>query len=67
MRVLCRIISYVALSVLAAFSYVKGADWSHFIAGREEVEASGGRVLTIPLEPGYSTTNIENLILSRQP
>ena len=24
---------------------VKGADWSHFIAGREEVEASGGRVL----------------------
>ena len=37
---------------------VKGADWSHFIAGREEVEASGGRVLTLPLEPGYSTTNI---------
>ena len=37
---------------------VKGADWSHFIAGREEVEASGGRVLTIPLEPGYSTTTI---------
>ena len=37
---------------------VKGADWSHFIAGREEVEASGGRVLTISLEPGYSTTNI---------
>ena len=37
---------------------VKGADWSHFIAGREEVEASGGRVLTIALEPGYSTTTI---------
>jgi D-glycero-beta-D-manno-heptose 1-phosphate adenylyltransferase len=37
---------------------VKGADWSHFIAGREEVEAAGGRVLTVPLEPGYSTTNI---------
>ena len=37
---------------------VKGADWSHFIAGREEVEAAGGRVLTIPLEPGCSTTNI---------
>src|SRR5436853_2315023 len=36
---------------------VKGADWSHFIAGREEVEAAGGRVLTIPLEAGYSTTN----------
>jgi rfaE bifunctional protein nucleotidyltransferase chain/domain len=43
---------------------VKGADWSHFIAGREEVEAAGGQVLTIPLEPGYSTTNIVNKILS---
>ncbi len=37
---------------------IKGADWAHFIAGREEVEAAGGRVLTVPLEPGYSTTNI---------
>jgi rfaE bifunctional protein nucleotidyltransferase chain/domain len=37
---------------------VKGADWSHFIAGREEVEAAGGRVLTVALEPGYSTTNL---------
>lgn len=43
---------------------VKGADWSHFIAGREEVEASGGRVLTIALEPGYSTTNIVDSILN---
>ena len=31
---------------------VKGADWAHFIAGREEVEAAGGRVLTVALEPG---------------
>lgn len=37
---------------------VKGADWSHFIAGREEVEAAGGKVLALPLEPGYSTTGI---------
>ena len=37
---------------------IKGADWSHFIAGREEVEAAGGQVLTVSLEPGYSTTNI---------
>lgn len=37
---------------------VKGADWAHFVAGREEVEAAGGRVLTISLEPGYSTTNL---------
>lgn len=37
---------------------VKGADWSHFIAGREEVEAAGGRVVALPLEPGYSSTNL---------
>jgi rfaE bifunctional protein nucleotidyltransferase chain/domain len=37
---------------------VKGADWSHFIAGREEVEAAGGVVKTIPLEAGFSTTNL---------
>ena len=42
---------------------VKGADWSHFVAGREEVEAAGGRVLTVALEPGYSTTNIVERIL----
>lgn len=42
---------------------IKGADWSHFIAGREEVEAAGGRVLTVALEPGYSTTNIVERIL----
>ena len=44
---------------------VKGADWSHFIAGREEVEAAGGQVLTVPLEPGYSTTNIVEIILNQ--
>ena len=41
---------------------VKGADWSHFVAGREEVEAAGGNVVTLPLESDYSTTNIVNLI-----
>ena len=41
---------------------IKGADWSHFIAGREEVEAAGGRVLTVALEPGYSTTNLVETI-----
>ncbi len=44
---------------------VKGADWSHFIAGREEVEAAGGEVKALPLEPGYSTTNIVDLVLAR--
>jgi D-glycero-beta-D-manno-heptose 1-phosphate adenylyltransferase len=46
---------------------VKGADWSHFIAGKEEVEAAGGRVLTVALEPGYSSTAIIEKILSQQP
>ena len=36
---------------------VKGGDWGPGeIVGREEVEAAGGRVVSIPLEPGYSTT-----------
>ena len=46
---------------------VKGADWSHFVAGREEVEAAGGKVMLLPLEPGFSTTNIEKELLARQP
>lgn len=43
---------------------VKGADWAHFIAGREEVEAAGGEVHALSLEPGYSTTDIAERILS---
>jgi len=43
---------------------IKGADWAHFIAGREEVEAAGGQVLALPLEPGYSTTNIVDQVLA---
>ena len=38
---------------------VKGSDWdSTEIVGRDEVEGASGRVVSIPLEPGYSTTNI---------
>jgi rfaE bifunctional protein nucleotidyltransferase chain/domain len=38
---------------------VKGGDWgADEIVGREEVEAAGGRVERVPLEPGYSTTEI---------
>jgi rfaE bifunctional protein nucleotidyltransferase chain/domain len=44
---------------------IKGADWAHFIAGREEVEASGGVVQALALEPGYSTTGIVEAILAR--
>ena len=44
---------------------VKGADWAHFIAGREEVEAAGGKVYALPLEPGFSTTDIAERIIAR--
>ena len=44
---------------------IKGADWAHFIAGREEVEASGGKVMALSLEPGYSTTGIVETIIAR--
>jgi len=48
------LISRVLPSIL-----VKGADWAlDQVAGREEVEAAGGRVVSIPLAPGYSTTNL---------
>ncbi len=44
---------------------VKGADWAHWIAGREEVEAADGKVLALSLEPGYSTTGIVETLLKR--
>lgn len=38
---------------------VKGGDWpGDQIVGREEVEAAGGRVVSVPVVPGYSTTEI---------
>ena len=38
---------------------VKGGDWAgDQIVGREEVEAAGGRVVSVPVKPGYSTTEI---------
>jgi rfaE bifunctional protein nucleotidyltransferase chain/domain len=46
---------------------VKGADWAHWIAGREEVEAAGGEVKALALEPGYSTTGIVEEVLTRKP
>jgi len=44
---------------------VKGADWSHFIAGREEVEDAGGLVIALDLQPGYSTTNLVDVLTSQ--
>ena len=38
---------------------VKGADWpADQIVGRDTVEARGGRVVRIEVEPGHSTTSI---------
>jgi D-glycero-beta-D-manno-heptose 1-phosphate adenylyltransferase len=45
---------------------VKGGDWQiEEIVGREEVEANGGEVVSLPYEPGHSTSNIVERILSR--
>lgn len=38
---------------------VKGGDWAgDKIVGREEVEAAGGQVVSVPVVSGYSTTEI---------
>ena len=45
---------------------VKGGDWSlPHIVGRDVVERSGGRVVSLPFESGYSTTSLFERILSR--
>jgi D-beta-D-heptose 7-phosphate kinase/D-beta-D-heptose 1-phosphate adenosyltransferase len=45
---------------------VKGADWApDRIVGRETVETRGGRVVRVPVEPGYSTTAILDRIKKR--
>jgi D-beta-D-heptose 7-phosphate kinase/D-beta-D-heptose 1-phosphate adenosyltransferase len=44
---------------------VKGADWgAGEVVGREEVEAAGGRVVSIPVEPGYSSSGLLEAIRS---
>lgn len=43
---------------------VKGSDWAlSEIVGREEVEASGGRVVALDFLPGYSTSGIIETIV----
>lgn len=47
------------IALLLPTVLVKGADWGpDEIVGREEVEAAGGAVVRVPVEPGYSTTEI---------
>jgi rfaE bifunctional protein nucleotidyltransferase chain/domain len=56
-----RLISEILPDVL-----VKGGDYSlDAIVGRTEVEQAGGRVLTVPLTPEKSSTNIIQTILDR--
>jgi rfaE bifunctional protein nucleotidyltransferase chain/domain len=44
---------------------VKGSDWpGNQIVGREEVEATGGKVVRVDVMPGYSTTEIIRKIRS---
>lgn len=45
---------------------VKGADWAaDAVVGRDVVEARGGRVVRIPLAPGYSTSAIVERLRGR--
>lgn len=37
---------------------VKGADWAHYVSGREIVEAHGGQVILADMVAGHSTTGI---------
>lgn len=48
-----RLISRVIPDVL-----VKGADWAHYVSGRETVEKHGGKVVLARIVPGRSTTNV---------
>ncbi len=57
---------YKIISTLLPDVLVKGGDWSiDKIVGREEVEAAGGTVLSLPYLTGASTTDIITRILSR--
>lgn len=37
---------------------VKGADWAHYVSGRDVVEAHGGKVVLADMVAGRSTTNV---------
>ena len=45
---------------------VKGGDWGlDGIVGRAEVEEAGGRVVAIPVNPGFSTSTLINAVLRK--
>ena len=46
---------------------VKGGDWrTDQIVGRDTVEASGGRVLSLPFSLGYSTSSLIDMVVRGQ-
>ena len=50
---------HAVITALLPDVLVKGADWAeHAIVGRDVVEAGGGRVVRIPVEPGHSTSAV---------
>ncbi len=42
---------------------VKGADWAHYVSGREAVEAAGGKVVLAQMVAGRSTTGTIEKVL----
>jgi rfaE bifunctional protein nucleotidyltransferase chain/domain len=55
------------ITLLSPDILVKGGDYRiQEIAGREVVEARGGRVLALPFQPGYSTTALIKRIQARR-
>jgi D-beta-D-heptose 7-phosphate kinase/D-beta-D-heptose 1-phosphate adenosyltransferase len=50
---------HALIAALGPDVLVKGADWAEdAIVGRDIVEARGGRVVRVPVEPGFSTSAI---------
>ena len=42
---------------------VKGADWAHYVSGRDVVEKNGGKVVLAKMVPGRSTSGMINRII----
>ncbi len=52
------------ISTLLPDVLVKAEDWSHYVSGRDVVEANGDRVVLAPLVKGLSTSGIIKKILA---
>ena len=57
---------HAIITALSPDVLVKGADWpENAIVGRDVVEARGGKVIRVPIEPGHSSTAIIERIKGR--